>query len=171
MVDTTRQPNRCHSANRGKPVSEYVGQRSTSTPTLRPGADDSATPLLVPITSGCTDTRSIGGSDTARVNMDTVSSSRPNIETSRSRSKGVWVSWRDFALLKSDHALCQSDLARFAEELTNCRAGLAALISENMALRNIQNSLAGATALQGRCQVSMTRVSSTLADIDRHGKK
>lgn len=168
MIDPTRQPTRCHSADRGSPVSENADQRSTSTSILLPMAEESVHPLLVPVTSGSTDTRSIGDSSSARAGVNLVSLSGPNRGSSRSKSKSVWVSWGDIATLESDHAFCESELARFEAELANCRAALGACHSRIMSLHI---GLAGASAFHVGCQASMTRVSSTLAKIAGRGEK
>jgi hypothetical protein len=148
-------------------VSQQAKQRSTSFPILLPIAEESALPLLVPITSGSTDTRSIDDSSSVRADVNLVSSSGPNKGSSGGRGDGVWVSWKDIAALEYDHAVCERELASLADELANCRASLAAL---NSGFVQLQLSLAGATALQGICQVGITRVSNTLEKIDRRAK-
>lgn len=148
-------------------MSEHADQRSTSSAILLPMAKESVLPLLVLISSGSTDTRSIGDSSSVRADVNLVSSSGPNRESSRGRGSGVWVSWKDIATLEYDHAICERELARLAAELANCRAELAAF---NSGFAQLQLSLAGATALQGICQVGITRVSSTLEKIDRRAK-
>jgi hypothetical protein len=148
-------------------VSEHADQRSTSSPILLPMAEESVLPILVPITSGRTDTRSIGDSSSVGADVNLVSSSGPNRGSSRSTGNGVWVSWEDIATLEYDHAVCGRELARLADELANCRAALAAF---NSGFAQLQISLVGATAFQGICQVGITRVSSTLEKIDRRPK-
>jgi esterase/lipase len=96
--------------------------------------------------------------------MDIVSGS------SKSASEGVWVSWKDFLKLESDHVQCQKYLARFANELENCRAELATTVA---GVVRQHNSLANAAAAQQGCQDNMAGVSSTLAQIqiERRRKK